>query len=149
MGTTTWYAGQFVMNKKLDASTQAFLIHLAQTKRMKRHVNPRIYGVEGEFYVLDDHEGVISDSPPVTQPGRWLHWIPTQDGLGLKWDGGEKFYEDVAWLEYLLERVLKGRGYTFSGIVNAEDETGKQYHIEVKEGTVTQMEGLSPYVEIP
>ena len=88
MGTTTDYAGQFVINKPLDAATYDLLVALAKTKRMKRHVNPRLYGLEGEFYVAEDNAHVIADEPPASQPSRWLQWIPTEDKKGIRWNGG-------------------------------------------------------------
>ena len=27
-----------------------------------------------------------------TYPGIWCQWVPTDDGKGIEWDGGEKFY---------------------------------------------------------
>ena len=44
--------------------------------------------------------------PPKTQPGLWCQWVPTEDGFGLEWDGNEKFYYYVEWLEYLINKVF-------------------------------------------
>ena len=89
---------------------------------MARSVGPE-YGIEGEFYVdgtgwagQDSDKNVINyNRPPSTQPGLWCQWIPTDDGCELVWDGGEKFYNYVEWLDYLIDKILAPRGYTPNG----------------------------------
>lgn len=46
------------------------------------------------------------------------HWRPTEDGMGIEFDGSEKFYSYVQWLEYLVDKVLKPRGYAISGVIS-------------------------------
>ena len=45
------------------------------------------------------------------------------------WDGNEKFYSYIEWLEYLIDKVLAPRGYVVNGEVTwgGEDrrDTGK------------------------
>jgi len=41
-------------------------------------------------------------------PGIYCQWIPTKDGTRLIWDGGEKFYDSVEWMEYLIEHFIAG-----------------------------------------
>lgn len=129
MGYTTDFVGQFNINKKLDPETHEFLKKLAETRRMKRNVGPE-YGVEGEFYVegkgymgQDDDSNVIDHNrPPSTQPGLWLQWVPTEDGTAIVWDEGEKFYNYVEWVEYLIEKILAPRGYILNGKVDWRGE---------------------------
>jgi hypothetical protein len=45
----------------------------------------------------------------------WCQWVPTDDGSELVWDGGEKFYNYVEWLDYLIDKILAPRGYTLNG----------------------------------
>lgn len=40
------------------------------------------------------------------------HW-----GTAIEWDGGEKFYNYVEWLEYLMGNFLIPWGYRLSGVV--------------------------------
>jgi len=56
------------------------------------------------------------------QPGLWCQWVPTEDGTGIVWDGGEKFYDYVEWLRYLIHRFLAPWGYKLSGEVEWEGE---------------------------
>lgn len=129
MGYTTDFFGRFELNKKLDAETHTFLRKLSETRRMKRNLGPE-YGVEGEFYVDgggfcgQDHEDNIVDYnwPPSTQPGLWCQWVPSEDGLGIEWNGVEKFYEYVPWLKYLIRNFLEPKGYVLNGEVRYEGE---------------------------
>lgn len=136
MGYSTDFFGSFQVNKPLDMETLAFLQKFNETRRMARNV-PKEYGVEGEFYVDgggsfgQDRDATVIDGnrPPSTQPGLWCQWRPTDDGLSLEWDGNEKFYNYVEWLQYLVDKVFTPRGYTLSGEVEFQGEergdTGK------------------------
>ena len=66
-----------------------------------------------------DREASVIDynRPPKTQPGLWCQWRPTNDRLHIEWDEGEKFSAYVEWIEYIIENVLKPKGYTLSGEV--------------------------------
>lgn len=129
MGYTTYFEGEFKLNKKLDEETHTFLNKLNRTRRMARNVDPK-YGVEGEFYVdgggfagQDREENVIDHNrPPSTQPSLWCQWVPTEDGTAIVWDEGEKFYEYVPWIDYIVEKILKPRGYSLTGEVTWRGE---------------------------
>lgn len=60
--------------------------------------------------------------PPSGQPGLWCQWTPGEDGMVIEWDGGEKFYNYVEWLEYLLKHFLKPWGYKLNGEVRWQGE---------------------------
>lgn len=151
MGYTTDFIGRFEFDKPLAEKDKEFLVNLATTRRMGRKMDPK-YGVEGEFYVdggmsdYDDPTVINHNTPPSTQPGLWCQWIPSEDGKFLEWDGGEKFYCYVEWLEYIINSVLPrlSQEYTLNGEVTwyGEDhsDTGKiivtNNEVEVKEGKV-------------
>lgn len=144
MGYTTDFSGRFQLNKTLDETTKIFLKKFAETRRMKRTLPPE-YGVDGEFYVGgggsfgQDHEASIVDynTPPRTQPGLWCQWIPTEDGNYIEWDGGEKFYDYVEWLEYLIKNFLAPKGYVLNGEVQWQGEdTDDVGRIVVKDNVV-------------
>lgn len=128
MGYSTDFFGSFEITPALSAADREFLTKLANTRRMKRNVGPE-YGVEGEFYVdgagfmgQDRDASVIEDAPPSTQPGLWCKWVPNEAGTELEWNGAEKFYEYVAWVEYLIAKILAPRGYTLNGTVEWQGE---------------------------
>lgn len=122
MGYTTDFEGGFNITPNLSQKDNEFLTKFSETRRMARNVGPE-YGIEGEFYVdgtgwagQDHDKNVINyNRPPGTQPGLWCQWIPTDDGCELIWDGGEKFYNYVEWLDYLIDKILAPRGYTLNG----------------------------------
>lgn len=129
MGYTTDFEGRFKLNKPLDDETFMFLQKLATTRRMKRNLGPE-YGVEGEFYVdgggsygQGEESNIVNyNSPPRTQPSLWCQWTPSEDRLHIEWDGGEKFYNYVEWLQYIIAKVLKPKGYSLSGEVQWQGE---------------------------
>lgn len=146
MGYTTDFNGVFQLNKKLDDATHEFLKKFADTRRMKRDLGPE-YGVEGEFYVdgggfagQDREDNVInSNSPPSTQPGLWCQWVPTEDGMGIEWDGGEKFYHYVDWIKYIISNFLQPKGYELNGEVYFQGEDSADFGIIRIENNVVKM----------
>ena len=83
------------------------------------HADSFGHGFKGQTHSKD-----VTDynRPPVGQPGLWCQWVPTEDGTEIEWDGGEKFYDYVPWLKYLLDNFLIPWGYTLNGEVNWEGE---------------------------
>lgn len=77
------------------------------------------YFVGGTGYAGQDRDGSVVDynDPPAGQPGLWCKWVPNELGTGIVWDRGEKFYDYIAWLEYLLEHFLTPWGYVVNGRV--------------------------------
>lgn len=85
------------------------------------------------------------------EPDTYCQWEPTKDGLGLEWDGGEKFYCYVEWLEYLIENWFKPRSITLNGVLRYQgEEIGDVGRIEVEDNQVKKVE-LEPdgIVECP
>ena len=88
------------------------------------------FGIEGEFFVDgtgsfgqgDDKNIINYNKPPVTQPSLWCQWVPNKDGTEIKWDGSEKFYEYVPWIQYLITKILAPRGYALNGEVKWQGE---------------------------
>lgn len=153
MGYTTDFEGKFKFNKPLDIETFNFLRKLNETRRMARNVGPE-YGVEGEFYVdgggmagQDNEDNIIDyNTPPKTQPGLWCQWVPTEDGKYLEWDGGEKFYYYVEWLQYIIDKILKPRKYKLSGEVEWQGEDSSDFgKIVVKNNVITTKQGRKTY----
>ncbi len=141
MGYTTTFDGTFLLNKRLFDSEAIYLLEFSRSRRMKR--NPEILqsipdpartavglpvGEEGCYFVNEkwDEDSEVSvvnyNRPPKTQPGLWCKWVPTADGGGIKWNGAEKFYDYVEWLQYIINNFLKPWGYVLNGEVNWQGE---------------------------
>jgi hypothetical protein len=138
MGYHTDFGGSFDLNKPLTKEHKAYLEAFSINRRMKRNAavaenlpDPiRIaaglpIGVDGAYFVggkgycgQDKDDSVIeSNYPPSGQPGLWCQWVPNPYGTAIIWDGGEKFYDYVEWIEYLIENFLKPWGYVLDGEV--------------------------------
>ena len=71
----------------------------------------------------------------ICQPGLWCQWEIVDDGTTLQWDGGEKFYNYVEWLKYLIEHFFSKWDVLLNGEIEWEspDDRGK---IVVKDNKV-------------
>lgn len=155
MGYTTEFSGHFLVDRPVDDDTLKLLTGLSSTRRMKRNVDS-IYGVEGEFFVAgtgfggQDRDSTIINynQPPSTQPSLWCQWeINPLDRQTISWDGGEKFYNYVEWIEYIIDRVLAPRGYLLSGSVTWQGEDhGDVGKISIKDNKVFVATGKVAYV---
>ena len=128
-----------------------------------------IYGKEGEFFVgNDDTTGVIDNNTPPgqvpwndksfegmsrfeenqrrakageSQPGLWCQWILDYNGE-LGWDGNEKFYHYVEWLEYLITKFFNPWGIMLNGEIKWKgEETEDIGKIVVVDNVVTVKNG--------
>lgn len=132
------FRGQFNLTPALSAEQVTYLKQFAETRRMKR--NPEIasnmrdtkreavslpIGKDGEYFVgrfgfrgqSRDSSVVDSQEPPSTQPGLWCMWIPSDAGNFIAWDGGDKFYDHIEWLQYIIDNFLKPWGVVADGTV--------------------------------
>lgn len=132
MGYTTGFDGELSITPPVKGDTLKLLKGLNKTRRMKRNGGPE-YGVEGEFYIEGDGEIIYSskdkntniidyNQPPSTQPGLWCQWEVNDSGDYLEWDGGEKFYNYVEWMEYLIEKVFAPSGHVLNGEIEWQGE---------------------------
>jgi hypothetical protein len=161
MGYTTEFQGTFSLNKTLTEAQVAYLTKFSETRRMKRNAKfaatlPDPFrnavglpiGNEAEYFVggvgdfgQDDDLSVIDhNDPPKNQPGLWCQWVPSADGEGIEWNGGEKFYYYVEWLNYIIKNFLIPWGLVLNGTVKWRgedfDDTGK---IIVKDNMVSKV----------
>jgi len=147
MGYTTEFDGSLDITPALSNKQVEFINTLTNTRRMGRNVEAK-YGVEGEFYFgqgdsgQDREPNIINyNTPPKTQPGLWCQWkvIPTQ----LMWDGGEKFYDYISWLSYLINSLFENWNKKLNdGILwqgEEEDDFGTIY---AKNNVLTIIRGL-------
>ena len=161
MGYTTEFQGTFSLNKALTEDQVTYLTKFSETRRMKRNAKfaatlPDPFrnavglpiGNEAEYFVggvgdfgQDDDLSVIDhNDPPKNQPGLWCQWVPSADGEGIEWNGGEKFYYYVEWLNYIIKNFLIPWGLVLNGTVKWRgedfDDAGK---IIVKDNVVSKI----------
>lgn len=159
MGYTTEFAGQFDLDRSLAPAHAEYLRAFAETRRMKRDADALAgvadpkreaaglpVGPEGVYFVGGDGSrgqggagGVVNyNAPPEGQPGLWCQWVPTHEGDGIEWDGGEEFYPYVEWLEYLVSHLLAPWGYVLNGEVEWRGEDwGDVGRIVVRDNVVS------------
>jgi len=126
MGYTTDFTGKFFVSPAMHGSLITFLKKFADTRRMgRRDLNEEVYGPEGAYFVggggefgqAEDARVINNNRPPKGQPGLWCQWVPTDDGTAIEWDGGEKFYDYIEWLAYIMRHFLIPNGYILNGTV--------------------------------
>lgn len=107
MGYSTFYEGQIEITPPLNKDEMDYLSKFRQTRRMHREKGP--YFVDGSGFMGQGHDDDVFDfnSPDPSQPGLWCKWEITEDGRFIEWDGGEKFYDDIQWMRYLIDHFLK------------------------------------------
>lgn len=158
MGYHTEFSGSIDIVPPLNAEETAFLQKFNETRRM--------YCVEGPYYVDrgghsgQDREPGVRDynSPPLGQPGLWCQWRPSDDGTELEWDGGEKFYDSVLWMAYVIDHFLKPgclaatqlpflqANHICNGEIEAQgEERGDRWKLVVKDNVVRSYDGHVVY----
>lgn len=111
MGYTTDFLGHIDINPALNQAEIAYLQAFGRSRRYDRPGGP--YEVPANPYA-EAQQGRDSSVPVETynrvapgQPQLWCQWTPCWDGCCLTFDGFEKFYRPVQWMEYLIGHFLK------------------------------------------
>lgn len=55
-------------------------------------------------------------------PGKWCDWKVTSDGSRLEWGEGEKFYNYIEWLQYLITNYFIPWGCILNGQIYWDGE---------------------------
>ena len=64
----------------------------------------------------------------------------------LKWDGEEKFYDSLEWMQFIVETVLTD--YTCNGVIEAQgEELSDRWLLVVENSKVSQYQGLKAIAE--
>ena len=119
MGYTTNFTGHFRLDKQLTLDHFQILNKFAETDHRT------------EDYIGDDFS-------------YYCQWKPTKDGWSIEWDGGEKFYSYVEWLEYIIENFLKIWGYTLDGEVQYSGEEVGDCGVLLVKGNVVSKQKYNP-----
>jgi hypothetical protein len=80
------------------------------------------YGSTGGILATRWEENQKRTMSGVSQPGLWCKWIPNEDGTAIVWSGAEKFYDYIAWLQYLVDHFLGPWGYILNGVMDWQGE---------------------------
>jgi hypothetical protein len=77
------------------------------------------------------------------QPGLWCQWEIEAEGEKLCWNGGEKFYDYIEWLRYLIDRFFEPWGCKLNGEIewSGEDSNDKG-KIRVKNNKVKAVKAV-------
>lgn len=164
MGYHTDFQGKFNLDRPLSAEHAAYLKAFAGTRRMKRDAKKvallpdpvrQAVGLpvekEGGYFVgiTEDYGQKMTpdildyNRAPQGQCSLWCQWVPTDDLMGIEWDGAEKFYEYTPWLKYIIEHFLKPWGYVLNGEVEWDgEERGDVGTIHVTDNKVLKVAGL-------
>ena len=167
MGYTTEFTGHFTITPPLSAAQAAYINAFSNTRRMQRDeaitaarldaIRAAVglpVGTEGGYFVgapgLAGQEdecgtkalrpiGVMDfNRPPSGQPGLWCQWVVSDDGATLEWDGGEKFYHYVEWLEYLIKHFIAPWGSVVAGEVTWQGEDSNDRGVIHARGNAVQ-----------
>lgn len=96
MGYSTEFSGGFKLNRDLTHKEWLELRELASYKE-------EVYKKYTET--------------PETIPNSYLQWEPNENGTEIVWNGGEKFYDYIHWLRWLIKHYLKPHGLVLNGKV--------------------------------
>ena len=100
---------------------------------------PDIFSGSGQAHIKDI---IDYNMPPSTQPGLWCSWAPSDDGMGIEWNGGEKFYHYIEWIEYIIKNFLKPWGYTVNGVVRWQGEESDDIGVIEVEDNIVASKGV-------
>lgn len=151
MGYTTEFSGFFTISPPLDPQTASTLNGISTTRRMRRNIaliarkeNISLedaifkYGVEAELYYpkesnnfgQEKDESIVDyNTPPFCQPSLWCDWCYDPKESVLKWNGSEKFYFYIEWLDFIIKRILEPKKYQLRGEVKWQGEDESDYGV--------------------
>jgi hypothetical protein len=136
MGYNTLFVGEFELDRLLATEHHVFLTRFSHSRRILwdedqvQHIPDHVrqaaglpVGVEGAFVLGYEYDGIADEPPflidydksPAGQPSLWCNWTPSEEGTKIIWNGREKFYSFVEWLDYLIEEFLRRWGYLLNG----------------------------------
>lgn len=158
MGYTTEFSGSISIEPPLNAAEIAFLKKFNATRRMDRGNGPYFVDGTGDFGQGHDNDIRDFNSPPKGQPGLWCQWIPSEDGTEIAWDEGEKFYNAVDWMIYIIDHFLKPgalaanelpflqANHACNGDIRAQGEDSEdRWLLRVRNNVVTEHQGTVIY----
>lgn len=160
MGYNTDFIGSLEFNKPVTEELKNYINKFSNIRHMKRdigklkEIHPNwqnecykgTLGHDGEFFIggsadfIDRDKDIIDyNCHPFGVPGLWCQWI-INDNDELEWDGGEKFYNYVEWLDYLIGHFFEPEGYILNGTIEFQGEESDDCgYIKVTNNIVEQI----------
>lgn len=148
MGYDTTFSGVLTFTKPLTFGQIDYINTFSRTRRVSRDVNKLkelyggaygfngSYGLWGGYFARDDgfygqkDDGTVTDSnSPPGQPSLWCHWIVDNMGTTLMWDGNERFYRYVAWLNYLIAHFFNVWDTQLNGTIKWQGEDDEDWGV--------------------
>lgn len=164
MGYTTDFKGSLRLEPHATAEQVDYIKKISETPRMRRDVTKLKdmfkgeeglngeYGIEGEFFVgglgRTDSSVIDNNAHAYTQPGLWCDWVLTPNGKELEWNGGEKFYNYIEWLKYMIDNFFEKWGIKLNGEIKwSGEEMADVGVITVKDNHVTTSDDKPDFEE--
>jgi hypothetical protein len=158
MGYTTIFDGQISVEPPLNAQEISYLNKFARTRRMACEQGPYYVGCGGIHGQDHDDPRILDyNTPPDGQPSLWCHWVPTEDGGAIEWNGAEKFHDADEWMQYLIDHFIGNsphakavlpflQGHTLNGDIDAcGDDPDDRWNLIVEDNCVFIAEGSLVY----
>ena len=102
---------------------------------------------KGDWALRQEMEDKLNKDS-LKQPGLWLQWELSSDGTELSWDGNEKFYHYIEWLQYLIQHFFEKWGIKLNGEVQWQGEDSSDFgKIIVTDNVVEILNGERNYVK--
>lgn len=98
MGYQTDFRGELEFSEKLDSEQKAQIHEFSEQR----------------------HGGNMNHFPGM--PGFWCNWDANEEGTALSWNGAEKFYDYVEWLQYLIDNFFNPWGIKLNGEIDWRGE---------------------------
>jgi len=96
---------------------------------------------------IEDHEFLTKFSENAHEYGCWCNWVPNEFGTAIVWDGNERFYDYIKWINYLIKSILEPRGYSLTGYVKWHGDEPDDFGIISIENNVVRIgQGLRSYI---
>lgn len=143
MGYTTYFSGSLKFNKPVTEELKQFINNFASIRHMERDTEKikevfpdweeKCYkgdlGTDGAYFIgekawslqREDESIMDYNNPPKGVPGLWCQWVIGSDDE-LRWDGNEKFYMYIDWLQYLIDNFFDPEGYFLNGEMEFQGE---------------------------
>ena len=91
---------------------------MGYTTDFEGYLKPNREFTNEEIKIITDINDERHEDPKF--PGTWCQWT-IEDGV-LQWDGGEKFYNYVEWLRYLIDNFFEKWNIKLNGTIKWRGE---------------------------